>query len=182
MFTFVLSLAELNDDDKILHIHDHYYQEMLKVAHFILKDASKTLDEEDAVQNAFCRLQEYSHNIPSLNHEKQLRSYVLITVKREAYKLLENAVYYEDIGEYSNTLISDEDFVQTINRVDEYQRVVDAIAQLDDRYSIPLYMRWVEELSVKKIARRLDIPVKTVYTNFERGKYLLAKALGRELD
>lgn len=182
MFTFVLSLAELNDDDKILHIHDHYYQEMLKVARFILKDASKTLDEEDAVQNAFCKLQEYAHNIPSLNHEKQLRAYVLVTVKNESYKLLKNAVYYEDIGEYSNTLISDEDFVQTVNRVDEYQRVVDAIAQLDDKYSIPLYMRWVDELSVKEIARRLDIPVKTVYTHLERGKYLLAKVLGKELD
>ena len=72
--------------------------------------------------------------------------------------------------------------MQTVNQVDEYRRVVDTIAQLDDRYSIPLYMRWVEELSVKEIARRLDIPVKTVYTNLERGKYLLAKALGKELD
>jgi DNA-directed RNA polymerase specialized sigma24 family protein len=49
--------------------------------------------------------------------------------------------------------------------------------RLDDRYRIPLYLRWVEELPVKAIARMMDLPPKTVYTNLSRGKAILIKML-----
>lgn len=180
MLSFLLLLSDLNDDDKLLDIYHHYYPEMLKVASFIFCGKNPAMDAEDAVQNAFVNLQKSMHRISFWDDERRLHAYVIAVVKTESYKLLKNAVYCEDIGEYVNALVSDDDFVEQINRVELYQKVVDAISRLDDRYAIPMYMHWVDELSVKEIATWLGIPVKTVYTQLSRGKYLLLEMLKKE--
>lgn len=182
MLLFLLTLSDLNRDDKLLHIYRCYYPEMLKIANSIFKGEHRTLDAEDAVQNAFLSLQKYLNNITFWDEEKRLHAYVITTVKAEAYKLLNNAIYYEEIGEYADMLVSDDDFIQQINRAEDYSDIVNAIARLDDRYTVPMYLHWVDGLSAKEVAAQLGLPIKTVYTQLSRGKYLLLKYLRKESD
>ena len=56
-----------------------------------------------------------------------------------------------------------------------------AIANLDERYSITLSLRYVENLSIKEVASMLGIEEKSVYTRLERGKKkLLEQIEGRK--
>ena len=53
--------------------------------------------------------------------------------------------------------------------------------KMDDRYSIPIELRFLDNWDIKSIADFLDIPQKTVYTNISRGlTYLYNKFSEKE--
>lgn len=180
MLSFLLAISDLDDHDKIIHIYNTYHTSLLKYARNLLRGSSQTLDEEDAVQNMYVSLIKYIKTIKCWDDEKQLRAYLLTMIQHECLRLQKKAVYHEDLGEYENVLVSDEDFIRTINDVDDYQRLVRMISGIEAKYSVPMHLYWVEELDVKEIAQRLELPVKTVYTRLNRGKLILLKLLEQE--
>ena len=72
---------------------------------------------------------------------------------------------------------SPDDFV--CHLMDEYEvgMVTEALKQLDDRYRVPLTLKYREGYSAKKIAQLLNKPVKTIYTQIARGLLLLRRSL-----
>ena len=176
MLAFVLSIADTDTGHPLLHIYHSYHRELLAVAASVL-GADRRSDAEDAVQNAYLNLHKYRHRLAACTDDDQLHAYAVTVVKNEARRLLSSRHVSEDIDEYSNILISDDDFVHRIEQTEQYEHLVSCIMRLDDRYRIPLYLRWVEELPVKAIARTMDLPPKTVYTNLSRGKAILIKML-----
>ena len=176
MLAFLLSISDTDERQHLLHIYHSYHRELLAVAAGILGADNRHL-VEDAVQNAYLNLHKYRHRLDECADENQLHAYAVTVVKNEARHLLSDSRKNEDIDEYSNILISDDDFVHRIEQTEQYEHLVSCIMRLDDRYRIPLYLRWVEELPVKAIARMMDLPPKTVYTNLSRGKAILIKML-----
>ena len=61
-----------------------------------------------------------------------------------------------------------------------YDEVVEAISWLDEKYSIPLSLRYAENMDVKEISKLLGIAEKTVYTRLDRAKKLLIEKLNGE--
>lgn len=59
----------------------------------------------------------------------------------------------------------------------EYERIVEAIASLDEIYREALYYHFVLEMSVPEVAKLLDCKVSTVKQRLVRGKKLLHKQL-----
>lgn len=59
----------------------------------------------------------------------------------------------------------------------EYERIVEAIASLDEIYRDALYYHFVLEMSVPEVAKLLDCKVSTVKQRLVRGKKLLHKQL-----
>ncbi|MGI6551776.1 MAG: sigma-70 family RNA polymerase sigma factor [Bacillota bacterium] len=55
--------------------------------------------------------------------------------------------------------------------------VQQAIAQLPEKYRIPLVLRYLEEFSYRQIAEAMDLPLTTIETRLYRGKALLQKRL-----
>ena len=182
MLSFLLALSDLEDHDKITHIYTTYQKELLKYARNILRDSNKTFDEEDAVQNMYVSLIKYIKCIKFWDDEKQLHAYLLKMTLHECRKLQGRLVYHEDLNEYENILVSDDDFLIRINEIEEYQKIVEQIARMDEKYSIPMHLYWVNEMDVKEIAERMELPVKTIYTRLNRGKIILLKALDMEGD
>ena len=182
MLSFLLAISDLADHDKIIHVYNTYHTTLLKYARNILRGSSQTLDEEDAVQNMYVNLIKYIQSIKCWDDEDQLKAYLLTMTLHECTRLQKKSVDHEDVDDYENVLVSDEDFVNKVNEEDNYQRLVQLILSMEEKYSIPMHLRWVEELDVKMIAQRLDLPVKTVYTRLERGKLILMKLLEKEGD
>ena len=83
MLSFLLSLADLEDHDKITYIYNTYHTSLLKYARNILRGSSQTLDEEDAVQNMYVSLIKYIKSIKCWDDEKQLRAYLLKMTQHE---------------------------------------------------------------------------------------------------
>lgn len=182
MLSFLLLLADLEDHEKIEYVYTTYHRELLKYARNILKPSQSGLDEEDAVQNMYVSLIQYVKTIRCWHDERQLHAYLLKMTFYECMRLQKKAVYHEDLQEYENVLVSDADFIAKVNEEEDYRRLVQKILDLDEKYSIPMHLYWVEELDIKEISKRLDMPVKTVYTRLNRGKMILMKLLEREAE
>ena len=52
-----------------------------------------------------------------------------------------------------------------------------AVAQLPEKYRLPLVLRYLEDMSYKEIAEHMELPVTTIETRLYRGKSLLQKRL-----
>lgn len=176
MIAFLLSISDTDERQHLLHIYHSYHRELLAVAAGVLGADNRHLIE-DAVQNAYLNLHKYRHRLDECADDNQLHAYAVTVVKNEARHLLSDRYKNEDIDEYSNILISDDDFVRRIQLIEQYEHLVSCIMRLDDKYRIPLYLRYVRELPVKKIAHMMHCPLKTVYTNLTRGKAILLKML-----
>lgn len=180
MLYFLLAISDQSDHDKIIYIYNTFHTKMLKYARAALNGENRTFNEEDAVQNVYLGIILYSKSIKCWDDEKQLYAYLLRSLSHECLHVREGATYVADIDEYAYTLVSDEDIVAKVNETENYNRLVAKIMELDERYSIPMHLYWVEELEVKDIAKRLNLPNKTIYTRLERGKYMLMKLLEKE--
>ena len=65
-------------------------------------------------------------------------------------------------------------------RLETTRRVVEAVEHLADPYRALIVMRFFDDLPPREIARRRDVPVRTVQTQIQRGLALLRKQLARE--
>jgi len=62
-------------------------------------------------------------------------------------------------------------------RRETQELVRQAVAELPDKYRLPLVLRYMEDLSYRQIAEIMDLPLTTVETRLYRGKALLQKRL-----
>ncbi len=72
-----------------------------------------------------------------------------------------------------------EDFAE----VREVQQMVQqALAELPDKYKIPLILRFLEDMTYQQIGEILELPVSTIETRLYRGKALLQKRLALVME
>ena len=60
---------------------------------------------------------------------------------------------------------------------DRADALSEALQQLDERYRVALYLKYYEGYTAAEIAKLLDIPENTVYTNLARGREKLKEVL-----
>ena len=182
MLQFLLSIADLSDHEKVEYIYHKYRQDMLRLAYSRLRQkrsANCELDAEDVVQNAFVKIVRHIAKIDFSLGEKAVHSYIMKIVANEVKIFMADVVYCDSLEQHDD-LLSDDDFIKQICIRERYQEVVTAVAQLDERYSITLSLRYVDNMSVKEIAALLGIEEKSVYTRIERGKKKLLEKLQGE--
>lgn len=66
-------------------------------------------------------------------------------------------------------------------RLDTFQRLASAVAQLPEPYGSAIYLRFFEELSVKEVAKRQGLPLATAQSHITRGLERLRGALQKNL-
>ena len=110
-----------------------------------------------------------------------MRAYYFTIVTHEALNIIQKRQAPLSLHDYEDTLADEDDFIRRLCIRTEYERVVQAIINMDDQYSIPLQLKFLEMMSVKDIATMLDMKPKTVYAQISRGKLLLLKNLGEEI-
>lgn len=180
MLTFLLTLTDENDHDKIVYLYNTYHKEMLRVARGILKDRPSAIcDAEDAVQEAFVKICKYTKSINFDVESYQLRAYVMAIVTNEAKNIMKTPDLL-CIDEFEDMVFTDDEFLQKIIETDDYDDIVHAIQRLDDRYSNLLQMKYVYQFKNDQIADVLKMPLNTVYTNLRRGKIILLNYLIKE--
>lgn len=62
-------------------------------------------------------------------------------------------------------------------RRETQEQVRQAVAELPEKYRVPLVLRYLEEMTYKEIAEYMDLPVTTIETRLYRGKAMLQKRL-----
>lgn len=181
MLALLLAVSDEDDRRRISKIYKAYHDDMMNVARSRMKDHrnAATLAEE-AVENAFFKITKY---IKSINAEGDaLRAYVITVTLNECVLVL--ADQREDFSlrdDFPDKSFTEESFIEELHMRERYETVVEGIRLLPDKYRVPMFLRFAEDISPEKIAEQLDIPVKTVYTRLDRGRKILKEFVERRM-
>ena len=182
LLSFLLSIADESDHDKIVYIYEQFHDVMIRYAKrklYMARAFDYANRAEDVVQNAFVRMIKYIHAIDFSVSERELRNYILSVVSNEVIRELKDEEHHANIDDFIN-VASEESFVNDLLIHERYTEVVAAIEQLGEKYRLALVYRFCKGYSIKEIAELLGIPEKTVYTRVERGQKMLKAMLNKE--
>ena len=133
-------------------------------------------DREDAFQETFLRLARKRMKFVDDEHRKAWLIRVASNVCKDMLK--SSAAKTESLDTLSESGFAPAgDDGQEGQRALERQEVVDALLKIDERYRLPLYLKFYEGYTAAEIASTLKIPENTVYTNISRGKQQLKGVL-----
>ena len=92
----------------------------------------------------------------------------------------ENSKKIEKLEEFRQK--DEYNFIKELEIKENYAKIVNAIAALDEIYSTTLALVYLQEMPIKDVAKMMGISPKTVYTRLERGKKLLLNSVKGEID
>lgn len=159
-------------EQDFLKVYNKYIQLLLKVAHDNLYDKSFKLD---CVQDTFLGLIPRFNMFSSLN-ENQQRKYLVTICKRCAVKINSSNKKFPETG-------FEEEFIDKISlddfQFDEFKLrdIVIIIKSLDEKYREPLFMKYVEEMSISEISQQLSISESNVKQRLFRGRKMIIEEL-----
>lgn len=178
MIAFAAMLDEAEDKAAFEDIYNTYKSKMLAVAYNVLGNYH---DSEEAVSQAFFTVAKSFGKIKGRCRPEQ-EAYINIVTRNAALdiyrkKKSENSVAIEDVSDMSDGRddVSDEalsDF--------GYNRVVEAIRSLPEKYAEALYMFNVTGLSIREIAEAVSESEATVKKRLQRARCKLRELLEAE--
>ena len=183
MLIFYMSFIDDESQRRLFEeIYLNYRKQMLLVARSVL--GSET-DAEDVVHDVFLKIaKKHMSRISKIENSIDLRNYLLKATKHTAVDHLRKRRHEKVVFDATNEIylknfanIADDELVDKVSRGIEYERIVEAIASLDEIYRETLYYHFVLEMSVSEIAKLLDCKTSTVKQRLVRGKKLLYKQL-----
>lgn len=183
-----LYLAYLDDvkDKKLFEeIFSSYKKQMVTFAMTMLEDEN---DAEDAVSDVFLRIaQKYFDIVREIKDETDLRNYLLKATKNTVINKIKQKkkdnVSLDTVIEYNmdkNEELSDDTFIEFLCNKIDYEQIIEAIKNLDEKYRDVLYYHFVMELSVPQTAKSLNQTLVTTKKQLVRGKKMLLSLLDIE--
>lgn len=175
---FILCMAMLDEpEDKVLfeQAYNRYKGKMIALAYNI---TGSYHDAEEAVSTAFLKIAEKFMKLKKLDGRKRAAYYCVIT-KNCSYDILRERGRREEIP-----LGEDEDIKDVSPDVSDevlsdygYERIVEAIRSLPEKYAQVLYLQNVTGLSIAEIASDLGQPENVIRKRLERARQKLREIL-----
>lgn len=175
-------VADKENIRKILTLYDKYHVNMLRYARSLLRlygDKNYLQNAEDVLQNVFLKISRYIDRIDLSRSEEAVGGYLFTIVENEVSNFLSKQEKNKELDEM---LIDCNEYnlFEEFSKKELYIHIVREIKRLDPKYSEVLWMRLVEDMSVREIAEMLDLKEQTVYTRIERGSALVRKKFKEE--
>lgn len=171
ILSIILAIENEDDRDLMLRVYQECYPLMKSKAYDIIKDIHNA---EDIAQNAILKLIDRIPTIHNLN-KPQMVAYVCRTVNSVAIDF-----YRKNTKSDSKVILSlsgndeFEDSSQTLSeryeRMEEYEKLGEALAQLSERDKDLLYYKYYLDLQDKEIAQLLGIEHTNVRVSLNRAK------------
>lgn len=147
------------------------------VGSIILRTLGRREEVEDLVQETFLRVFRY---LPEFQGRAKLSTWICTVAQRVAVDELrrrQRAVATLP-AELAAEVPADDDVQQATEQDERDALLRAAVAELPDKYRLPLVYASIDGLDYQTIAAMLAMPVGTVKTNVFRGKQLLRERLG----
>lgn len=182
MLLLIMMIADEKNCDKMLGIYEKYHDNMLRYARSLLRlygDKNYLQNAEDVLQNVFLKISRYIDRIDLSRSEEAVGGYLFTIVENEVSNFLSKQEKNKELDEM---LIDCNEYnlFEEFSKKELYIHIVREIKRLDPKYSEVLWMRLVEDMSVREIAEMLDLKEQTVYTRIERGSALVRKKFKEE--
>ena len=179
MLQFLLTISDESNHNKIEMIYTKYHDDFMRYALSKLMSYGRVnylFDAEDAVQNTFLKIVKYIDNIDFSRSEVDIRNYCITILINEITNISKDeCVNLNDLTDFC--LETEFDFVNKIDFKEKYNRLVEIIKNLDEKYSSTLYLAFWIGKKPDEIAEMMGISLQTVYSRLHRGKELLIDLL-----
>ena len=165
--------------EKFSDLYLKYEKLVLNIAYDITKSVH---DAEDAAQEAFVGIAKNIKNM-HLDDPKKTEIYVCVCAKNASYNLIKKRNGY-DIPSEIALFKSDEEMDIEGNAIkdEEVKTLLDALAELPERYRDVLTLHYLSAASLKTISELLNMPKETVKSNLRRGRAQLRGILTKNGD
>lgn len=142
---------------------NQYRKQLYAIAYTILNSEA---DTEDAVCSA---IQKGYEHLDQLKNPNKFKPWMITITRNEALQIKRKRL----------NLPGDEQVEAMLEPVeDEHNELLDVVQKLQEEYRIVIVLFYYDGLSLKDIAKILDIPVGTVKSRLNRGRELLKQILG----
>ena len=129
-------------------------------------------EREDALQDTFLKYAQSQTQFEDEEHRKAWLIRVATNVCKDMLKRSEaKTQLVDEIDEAAKPNWSQD---ETSSRA---EALAAALQKIDDKYRVPLYLKYYEGYTAAEIAAMLAIPENTVYTNLARGRERLKEVL-----
>lgn len=139
-------------------------QAMFRVAYSLLRSET---DAEDAVSSA---VESTWRHLPGIRSKDALPAYLMRSVINTAHDELRRRKRTVPIEPLENALEAPE----------KDRGIADYVADMDEKYRLPLLLKYDEEMQEKEIAAILRLPRGTVSSRISRGLEMIRKELKKE--
>jgi len=143
-------------------------------------------DAKDLAQEAFTKiylvLEKYDPSRPFFPWMYKVANNIIYSHLR-SQKNKNNEISLDKVIDFSPLIPDKDNHPEEYSTTKETQRLVQqALAELPEKYRVPLVLKYLEDLSYKSIGEVLDLPVTTIETRLYRGKALLLKRLNKIME
>jgi len=176
LFVFLAMLETAEDKEKMSDLYSTYREYLLNVAQSILHNKD---DAEDVLHQTFLRVATNFESIGEVSSRKT-RNYLVIIVRGLALNL------YKKRGKVVDVPIEDLEGTEFFAVDDpqlelfEYEDLYPVLDELPVIHRDMIYLMYFEGLSVREIAKRIDITERAVQKRIERARQALKNVLERE--
>ena len=185
-----LYLAYLDDDNDQKLFEDMFLSYRKQMVTFAVTILGNEDDAQDAVGDVFLRIAQKNWDVVrDIKNETDLRNYLLKATKNTSINKIKTKkkenVSLDTIMEYDMDGIedlSDDTFLELICNKYEYDKVVQAIKILNEKYRDAMYCHYVMEMTVPQTAKSLNQTLSATKQQLVRGKKMLLSLLGKKGD
>lgn len=183
-----LYLAYLDDDNDKKLFEDMFLSYRKQMVTFAITILGNEDDAQDAVGDVFLRIAQKNWDVVrGIENETDLRNYLLKATKNTSLNKIKGKkkenVSLDTIMEYDMDGIedlSDDTFLEVICNKFEYDKVVQAIRSLNEKYRDVMYCHYVMEMTVPETAKSLNQKLSATKQQLVRGKKMLLSLLGKK--
>ena len=159
----------MRDEFEVNRAVDTYADMVRRICFCHLKN---DMDTEDIFQTVFLKYMLYDGTFESAEHEKAWFIRVSINACKDFLKSLFRR----------NTVPLDEVTELAAEYPEDHSRVLQAVLELPEKYRDVIYLHYYEAYSAAEIANILKSREGTVYSLLSRGRAMLKRSLGGEID
>jgi RNA polymerase sigma-70 factor (ECF subfamily) len=152
---------------------------------FALNLTRNANDAEDLVQNTYLRAWRFFEKFQTGTNFKNWISKILVNIFINNHRRKKHVQYENELDNFTCSAWDlQPEFAQpdhTIDDIDSYfeDPVIEALADLPDRYRIAILLCDVYDFKYKEIAEILNVPIGTVMSRINRGRKMLAARLNK---
>jgi RNA polymerase sigma-70 factor (ECF subfamily) len=152
---------------------DAHYQPLFRFGYSLTRCPERAAD---LVQETFCI---WAEKNAQLKDRSKAKTWLFTTLHREFLGQRRKLARFSDepLDESIAAETAPEDGA---DRQMDGQRAVELLGEMDEMYSAPLALFYLQQHSYKEIAEILEVPIGTVMSRLSRGKEMLRKRMAAE--
>ena len=167
---YLAAIEDHSNDSKFEELYYQYQSYVMNIALSILRHQQ---DAEDAAQKTWIAVARNIHKIDHI-HSDETKRYITVAIKNHSRNILERnrknpLLEYRDFHCVSD-LANQEEIPAMYETHSRYQRVLEFISNMDDKYRDVLSLYYLEGYKPSKISALLGRPLTTVKSQLKRGK------------